>query len=42
MFVVLVLKEATMNPAGIETVGGVFNAELVLASVMSMPPAGAG
>ena len=31
-----------MNPAGTETVDGVFNVELVLARVTTMPPAGAG
>ena len=39
---VLALKEATMDPAGTETVDGVFNVELVLASVTTVPPAGAG
>ena len=39
---VLALKETTVDPAGIETADGVFNVELVLASVMTMPPAGAG
>ena len=38
----LALKEATVNPAGTDTVDGVFNMELVLASVMTMPLAGAG
>ena len=42
MLAVLALKEATMNPADTETVDGVFNVELLLASVMTMPPAGAG
>jgi hypothetical protein len=31
-----------MNPAATDTVDGVFNVEFVLASVMTMPPAGAG
>jgi hypothetical protein len=39
---VLALKEAVMKPAGTETAGGAFIAEFVLASVRTMPPAGAG
>jgi hypothetical protein len=39
---VLTLKDATARPAGTETVDGAVNVELVLASVMSAPPAGAG
>jgi len=42
MFVVLAVKEAAMNPAGSETIDGVFNVELLPASVITMPPAGAG
>ncbi len=38
---VLALKEATASPAGTETVDGAVKMELVLASVMTAPPAGA-
>ena len=38
----LALNEAAMNPAATDTVDGVLNVEFVLASVMTMPPAGAG
>jgi len=38
---VVALKEASASPAGTETVDGTVNMELVLASVMTAPPAGA-
>jgi hypothetical protein len=41
MLAVLALKEATVSPAGTETVDGAVNVELVLASVTTAPPAGA-
>jgi hypothetical protein len=41
MLAVLALKVATASPAGTETVDGTVNAELVLASVITAPPAGA-
>jgi hypothetical protein len=41
MLAVLALKVAIASPAATETVDGAVNMELVLASVMTAPPAGA-
>ena len=41
MLAVVALKEVTACPAGTVTVAGAVSMELVLASVMTAPPAGA-